>query len=192
MQSMTVLEPCLSCPVPQPPLLPTRPAESLSAAPSSVACTPQPSRRLGSMGAPAGRPATTKSGLTSEHILSRLQSGFISSRETGQELGRLGDQMGDIGDTLGGNNVSLITYIKGPCIDPSVRHQPGPVHSYPQFIPPVRPRTVPLANRRIPSCHPINRPLHPHSTLCLTASATFGDSINPGRARREYLCSRKA
>lgn len=57
---------------------------------------------LGSMGAPAGRP---KTGLTFEHILSRLQSGLIQSRETGQELGRLGEQMNDIGDTLSGNNV---------------------------------------------------------------------------------------
>ncbi|KAF8573544.1 SMAD/FHA domain-containing protein [Ramaria rubella] len=67
-----------------------------------------PAAGLGSMGAPAGagRP-TAKNGLTFEHILSRLQSGLMQSRETGAELGRLGDQMGDISDTLGGNNVRV-------------------------------------------------------------------------------------
>ena len=60
------------------------------------------------MGAPAGqRTGQTKNGLTIEHILSRLQSGLVQSRETGQELGRLGEQMSEISETLSGNNVGV-------------------------------------------------------------------------------------
>ncbi|KAF8525040.1 hypothetical protein BU17DRAFT_41980 [Hysterangium stoloniferum] len=116
------------------------PDDALAAPPPSTAFQPNkrpntlappapnnPAAGLGSMGAPAGRPGATKSGLTFDHILTRLQNGLNQSRETGQELGRLGDQMNDINDTLSGTN-------------------PGPIHSYPQTIPPVRPpipETVP-------------------------------------------------
>ncbi|GJJ07767.1 hypothetical protein Clacol_001972 [Clathrus columnatus] len=91
---------------------------------------------LGSMGAPAGRPRT---GLTFEHILSRLQNGLIQSRETGQELGRLGEQMNDIGDTLSGNN-------------------PGPIHNYPAAIPPVRPDSAAPALSTAPQPQPAINP----------------------------------
>ncbi|KAF8511977.1 hypothetical protein JB92DRAFT_2812906 [Gautieria morchelliformis] len=98
---------------------PGQPNHAQQRRPGSLA-PPNPAAVLGSMGAPASRPGANKSGLTFEHILSRLQNGLIQSRETGQELNRLGDQMGDISDTLAGTN-------------------PGPVHTYPQTIPPVRP-----------------------------------------------------
>jgi hypothetical protein len=49
-----------------------------------------------------------KSGLTFDHILSRLQTELQKSRETGAELSTLTSVMTDIHDTLGGGAVSLL------------------------------------------------------------------------------------
>lgn len=73
---------------------------------------------MGGMGGSARPPG--KSGLTFDHILSRLQGELQKSRETGAELHSLTNAMNDIHETLGGN------------IPPSA----GP---YPQSLPPVVP-----------------------------------------------------
>ncbi|GJE86722.1 FHA and PRK00409 domain-containing protein [Phanerochaete sordida] len=73
---------------------------------------------MGGMGGSARPPG--KSGLTFDHILSRLQGELQKSRETGAELHSLTNAMNDIHETLGGN------------IPPAA----GP---YPQTLPPVVP-----------------------------------------------------
>ncbi len=55
---------------------------------------------MGGMGGSMRPPG--KSGLTFEHILSRLQGELQKSRETGAELGALTGAMGEIGEVLGG------------------------------------------------------------------------------------------
>ncbi|KAI0776410.1 hypothetical protein BC629DRAFT_1526090 [Irpex lacteus] len=73
---------------------------------------------MGGMGGAARQPG--KSGLTFDHILSRLQGELQKSRETGAELHSLTGAMNEIHETLGGN------------LPPS--HPP-----YPQTLPPVVP-----------------------------------------------------
>ncbi|OBZ78501.1 hypothetical protein A0H81_02129 [Grifola frondosa] len=73
--------------------------------------------RGGNMRAPG------KSGLTFDHILSRLQGELQKSRETGAELSSLTGAMNDIHETLGGN-----LQLKPPTIPP-----------YPPSLPPVMP-----------------------------------------------------
>lgn len=65
------------------------------------------SQALGGMGGMGGsmRPPG-KSGLSFDHILSRLQGELQKSRETGAELHSLTAAMNDIHDTLGGSLVS--------------------------------------------------------------------------------------
>jgi hypothetical protein len=58
---------------------------------------------MGGMGGSMRPPG--KSGLTFDHILSRLQTELQKSRETGAELHTLTGTMNDINDTLGGNLV---------------------------------------------------------------------------------------
>lgn len=58
---------------------------------------------MGGMGGSARPPG--KSGLTFDHILSRLQGELQKSRETGAELHSLTNAMNDIHETLGGNIV---------------------------------------------------------------------------------------
>ena len=65
-----------------------------------------PHSHLGAM-APTRVPG--KSGLTFDHILSRLQAELHKSRETGAELHQLTGAMTDIHDTLGGAMVSVAT-----------------------------------------------------------------------------------
>ncbi len=60
---------------------------------------------MGGMGGNARPPG--KSGLTFDHILSRLQGELQKSRETGAELHSLTGAMNDIHETLGGNMVRL-------------------------------------------------------------------------------------
>ena len=60
---------------------------------------------MGGMGGNARAPG--KSGLTFDHILSRLQGELQKSRETGAELHSLQGAMNDIHETLGGNAVSI-------------------------------------------------------------------------------------
>lgn len=72
---------------------------------------------LGGMG---GAPRTGKSGLTFDHILSRLQSELAKSRETGGELQTLTGALVDVQDTLGGA-------------------LPPNLPPYPSSLPPVRP-----------------------------------------------------
>lgn len=58
---------------------------------------------MGGMGGSMRPPG--KSGLTFDHILSRLQGELQKSRETGAELHTLTGAMNEIHDTLGGNLV---------------------------------------------------------------------------------------
>ncbi|KAK0446113.1 hypothetical protein EV421DRAFT_1734172 [Armillaria borealis] len=61
---------------------------------------------MGGMGGSMRPPG--KSGLTFEHILSRLQGELQKSRETGAELGALTGAMGEIGEVLGGGSGSAM------------------------------------------------------------------------------------
>lgn len=62
---------------------------------------------MGGMGGSMRPPG--KSGLTFDHILSRLQGELQKSRETGAELHTLTGTMNDIHDTLGGGLVSALS-----------------------------------------------------------------------------------
>jgi hypothetical protein len=64
---------------------------------------------MGGMGSANVRPPG-KSGLTFDHILSRLQGELQKSRETGTELHNLTGAVADIHDTLGGSLVSLLQF----------------------------------------------------------------------------------
>ena len=68
------------------------------------AMQPQGLVGMGGMGGSMRPPG--KSGLTFDHILSRLQGELQKSRETGAELLSLNGSMGEIHDTLGGTMVS--------------------------------------------------------------------------------------
>ncbi|TDL24867.1 hypothetical protein BD410DRAFT_785591 [Rickenella mellea] len=72
---------------------------------------------LGGMGGGLRQPG--KSGLTFDHILSRLQGELTKSRETGAELGIVAGSMGEIGDVMSGG-------------------QPSNLPPYPHALPPVR------------------------------------------------------
>ncbi|KAJ7233501.1 hypothetical protein B0H12DRAFT_1058711 [Mycena haematopus] len=72
---------------------------------------------MGGMGASMRAPG--KSGLTFDHILSRLQGELAKSRETGQDLQTLSGAINDIQDTLGGS-------------------LPSNLPPYPHVLPPVR------------------------------------------------------
>lgn len=63
---------------------------------------------LGGMG---GVRPPGKTGLSFDVILSRLQGELQKSRETGAELNSLTGTMNEIHDTLGGNPVSLSSYV---------------------------------------------------------------------------------
>ncbi|KAJ7725938.1 hypothetical protein B0H16DRAFT_1781436 [Mycena metata] len=76
---------------------------------------------MGGMGGGMRQPG--KSGLTFDHILSRLQGELTKSRETGQDLQTLSGAMNDIQDTLGGS-------------------LPPDLPPYPHVLPPVRPPQV--------------------------------------------------
>ncbi|KAJ7641378.1 hypothetical protein FB45DRAFT_900052 [Roridomyces roridus] len=81
---------------------------------------PAPAHQLNGMGGMGGsmRPPG-KSGLTFDHILSRLQGELTKSRETGQDLQTLSGAMNEIQDTLGGT-------------------LPPSLPPYPHVLPPVR------------------------------------------------------
>ncbi|KAJ7034774.1 hypothetical protein C8F04DRAFT_1101088 [Mycena alexandri] len=82
---------------------------------------------MGGMGGGMRQPG--KSGLTFDHILSRLQGELTKSRETGQDLQTLSGAMNEIQDTLGGS-------------------LPPDLPPYPHVLPPVRP---PQAEQSAPS-----------------------------------------
>ena len=63
---------------------------------------------MGGMGGNVRVPG--KSGLTFDHILSRLQGELQKSRETGAELHSLSSGLAEIHDTLGGNLVRFRAY----------------------------------------------------------------------------------
>ena len=67
---------------------------------------------MGGMGGNVRVPG--KSGLTFDHILSRLQGELQKSRETGAELHSLSSGLAEIHDTLGGNLVSARLYALSP------------------------------------------------------------------------------
>ena len=100
---------------------------------------------------------------------------------------------------ISARQVSLITfmYMDGPLIDPLVRHQPNPAHSYPRSIRPVHPH-MPDASSHQQSHSTVNHGI-PATTCCTTLEtlplrhATLGDSLTqPLGTGREYLCSGKA
>ena len=78
------------------------------------AMQPQGLVGMGGMGGSMRPPG--KSGLTFDHILSRLQGELQKSRETGTELHSLNGSMSEIHDTLGGTLVSLLA------VSPSLSH----------------------------------------------------------------------
>ncbi|KAH7921658.1 hypothetical protein BV22DRAFT_1132085 [Leucogyrophana mollusca] len=90
------------------------------------------SQGLGGMGGMGGsmRPPG-KSGLSFDHILSRLQGELQKSRDTGAELHSLTNAMNEIHDTLGGS------------LPPNLPH-------YPQNLPPIRPAQPTNANEPNP------------------------------------------
>jgi hypothetical protein len=71
---------------------------------------PSPAGTLGGMGGGSLGGRATKSGLTFDHILGRLQNELQKSREVGAELNGLTSAMNDIQDTLGGGVVSLLFF----------------------------------------------------------------------------------
>ncbi|KAF7361236.1 Glycosyltransferase family 69 protein [Mycena sanguinolenta] len=82
--------------------------------------------------------APGKSGLTFDHILSRLQGELAKSRETGQDLQTLSGAINEIQDTLGGS-------------------LPSNLPPYPHVLPPVRPpqpELPPPSSASPPQLHP--------------------------------------
>lgn len=73
------------------------------------------------------RPPGQKSGLTFDHILSRLQGELQKSKETGAELQNLTGALGDIHDTLGGTVPQNLPSFNGaqlPPVRPPQHEQP--------------------------------------------------------------------
>ncbi|KIP09780.1 hypothetical protein PHLGIDRAFT_126079 [Phlebiopsis gigantea 11061_1 CR5-6] len=99
---------------------------------------------MGGMGGSARPPG--KSGLSFDHILSRLQGELQKSRETGAELHSLTNAMNDIHETLGGNI-------------------PSSVPPYPHTLPPVVP---PQAQRPAESSAPAQAPRSQDSPTALS------------------------
>ena len=106
---------------------------------------------MGGMGGSMRPPG--KSGLTFEHILSRLQGELQKSRETGAELHTLSGTMNDIHDTLGGNLVRASSLQSGlhdtiHISDPALQPPVIPFHSSPRprglivAIPATSPRPI--------------------------------------------------
>ncbi|KAI0266572.1 hypothetical protein BC834DRAFT_969573 [Gloeopeniophorella convolvens] len=94
---------------------------------------------MGGMGASMRAPG--KTGLTFDHILSRLQGELQKSRETGAELHSLTGAMNEVQETLGGN-------------------LPPSIPPYPQSLPPV-----------LPPQQPIPAEADPNSSSSATSSA---------------------
>ena len=87
---------------------------------------------MGGMGGSARPPG--KSGLSFDHILSRLQGELQKSRETGAELHSLTNAMNDIHETLGGNIVRRSSSRQGfNDIDPHFRFIYSP-HLYTHIL----------------------------------------------------------
>jgi hypothetical protein len=63
--------------------------------------------QLGGMGGGMRPPGSSKTGLTFDHILSRLQGELQKSRDTSAELSNLTSTINEIGDVLGGTLVSF-------------------------------------------------------------------------------------
>ena len=96
---------------------------------------------MGGMGANMRVPG--KSGISFDHILSRLQGELQKSRETGAELHSLTGAMNEIHETLGGNLVSTV-FPPSALPDPDwVCFQPQSLPPYPQSLPPVLPPQQP-------------------------------------------------
>ncbi|KAJ6510379.1 hypothetical protein C8R45DRAFT_963896 [Mycena sanguinolenta] len=106
---------------------------------------------MGGMGASMRAPG--KSGLTFDHILSRLQGELAKSRETGQDLQTLSGAINEIQDTLGGS-------------------LPSNLPPYPHVLPPVRPPQPELPAQSSASPPQLHPPA-PESTA--NASAALSD-----------------
>ena len=81
---------------------------------------PQGLSGMGGMGGNMRAPG--KSGLTFDHILSRLQGELQKSRETGAELHSLSSGLTEIQDTLGGNLVRMFSFILGQLLTVGTLH----------------------------------------------------------------------
>lgn len=75
---------------------------------------------LGGMSGLGGAPRQSRSGLTFDHIINRIQGELQKSRDTGAELGAVANTMGDIENVIGGG-------------------QPPNLPPHPHVLPPVRP-----------------------------------------------------
>ncbi|KAI0002558.1 hypothetical protein BJV74DRAFT_816541 [Russula compacta] len=100
---------------------------------------------MGGMGANMRVPG--KSGITFDHILSRLQGELQKSRETGAELHSLTGAMNEIHETLGGS-------------------LPQSLPPYPQTLPPVLPPQQP---------HPTESDPNPSSTTATTTNSALSE-----------------
>lgn len=113
--------------------------------------TMQPQGLVGMGGLGGGARQPGKSGLTFDHILSRLQGELQKSRETGAELHSLTGAMNDIHETLGGN---LVRFIFSVIASIGLRALQSATKS-----PTVPPNTT---SRRPPSAFTTCRPKSPH------------------------------
>lgn len=117
---------------------------------------------MGGMGGSARPPG--KSGLTFDHILSRLQGELQKSRETGAELHSLTGAMNDIHETLGGNLVRIYSCYSLMYVPHTVSRQPPSLPPYPQSLPPA----VPPQARHNESTAPAQASRSPDSSTVLT------------------------
>ncbi|KAG6329928.1 hypothetical protein ID866_9162 [Astraeus odoratus] len=136
-----------------------------------------PSQALGGMGGMGGsmRPPG-KSGLSFDHILSRLQGELQKSRETGAELHSLTNAMNDLQDTLGG------------ALPQSLPH-------YPQSLPPVRAQLPPTANEPSQPTDPGTVPASALSELrdqLHETQASLASHVDKVRALEDMLSEHEA
>ncbi|KAF7329040.1 Glycosyltransferase family 69 protein [Mycena venus] len=134
---------------------------------------------MGGMGASMRAPG--KSGLTFDHILSRLQGELTKSRETGQDLQTLSGAMNDIQDTLGGSLVCTVPIS----------------HLSPHVLPPVRP---PQAESSAPSPPQLHLPapetgspaLSELQSQLLTTQSSLASHVDKIRALEGVLAEQEA
>ncbi|KAJ7604903.1 hypothetical protein B0H17DRAFT_1230917 [Mycena rosella] len=104
--------------------------------PGRSAETERTSSGMGGMGGSMRPPG--KSGLTFDHILSRLQGELTKSRETGQDLQILSGAMNEIQDTLGGSlppTLPLYPHVLPPVHPPQPSQPYHPHHSCTRHAP---------------------------------------------------------
>ncbi|KAF7326400.1 Glycosyltransferase family 69 protein [Mycena venus] len=131
---------------------------------------------MGGMGASMRAPG--KSGLTFDHILSRLQGELTKSRETGQDLQTLSGAMNDIQDTLGGS-------------------LPQNLPPFPHVLPPVRPPQAESSAPSPPQLHPPapetgSPALSELQSQLLTTQSSLASHVDKIRALEGVLAEQEA